>query len=127
MDHALLLHLHVGAVILSITLFLLRGVLMLAESPLLGGRVLRVLPHVVDTVLLLAALGLVHLTRQYPFRDDWLTAKVIGLIIYIGLGTVALKRGRTRTIRIAAFVAALLVVSWIVLVARQRTVWPTPF
>ncbi len=127
MDHALLLHLHVGAVTLSITLFLLRGVLMLTESPLQRGRVLRILPHVVDTVLLLAALGLVHLTHQYPFRDDWLTAKVIGLVVYIGLGTVALKRGRTRAIRIAAFVAAILVVSWIVLVARQRTVWPTPF
>jgi uncharacterized membrane protein SirB2 len=127
MDHALLLQLHVGAVTLSIALFLLRGALMIAGSPLLGGRVLRVLPHVVDTLLLLAAIGLVYLTQQYPFRDGWLTAKVIGLVVYIGLGTVALKRGRTRSIRIAAFVAALLVVSWIVLVARQRSVWPVPF
>lgn len=124
MDYTLLLRVHVTAVFASISLFLLRGGLMLVESPLLTRRVLRILPHVIDTVLLAAALGLVHVTHQYPFRDDWLTAKVIGLLVYIGLGTVALKRGRTRGVRAAAFVAALAVAGWIVLVARQRSPWP---
>ena len=124
MDYTLLLHVHVTAVVASISLFLLRGALMLADSPLLTRRVLRILPHVVDTVLLVAALGLLHVTHQSPFRDDWLAAKVIGLVVYIGLGTVALKRGRTRGVRAAAFVAALVVVGWIVLVARHRSPWP---
>jgi uncharacterized membrane protein SirB2 len=126
MNYPLLYQLHVGTVAVSVGLFLWRGLLMLHESPLLQARALRIAPHVVDTVLLLSAIALTTVIQQYPFRDGWLTAKVVGLIVYIALGTVALKRGRTRGIRIAAFIAALAVVAWIVVVARQHAVWPLP-
>ncbi len=52
----------------------------------------------------------------------WVTAKVFGLIAYILLGTVALKRGRTKGIRLGAFVAALLVYAWIASVALTKNV-----
>jgi uncharacterized membrane protein SirB2 len=115
---------HVGAVIVSIGLFALRGAWMLAESPLLGTRAARVLPHVVDTVLLAAGVGLAVVSHQYPFAQPWLTAKIAGLVLYVVLGSIALRRGRSRRLRILALAGALAVVAWIVATARCRCVWP---
>lgn len=109
--------LHVGAVVVSVTGFAARGALMLSGSRLLEARFVRVAPHVVDTVLLASALWLCWIIRQYPFVQGWLTAKVLGLLVYIVLGSIALKRGRTRGVRVAAFVGALTVVGYIVSVA----------
>lgn len=116
-------HLHVASVAASFTLFLLRGVWMMTGSPLLGSRFSRVAPHVVDTILLASAIGLTVVLRQYPLAQDWLTAKVVGLVVYVVLGSFALKRGQTRAARTAAFVAAVMVFSWIVMTARARAPW----
>lgn len=113
-------HLHVTCVVLSATGFLLRGLWMVTGSPLLQHRLTRVLPHVIDTLLLLSAIALAVLIQQYPFAADWVTAKVFGLLAYIVLGTIALKRGRTKGMRVAAFIAALLVYAWIVSVAVTK-------
>lgn len=113
-------HLHIGFAVLSIALFVLRGALMLADAPWQHNVVLRYLPHLVDTVLLTSALMLTTVIRQYPFSTDWLTAKVVLLIAYIVLGSIALKRGRTKSVRIAAFIAALLTVGYLVTVARAH-------
>jgi uncharacterized membrane protein SirB2 len=112
---------HMTCVALSGLLFLYRGGLMLAASPRLRQHWLRVVPHIVDTVLLAAGVTLAVISHQYPGQQPWLTAKLIGLVVYIGLGTVALKRGRTPTTRAIAFVAALLVFAWIIGVAVTRT------
>ena len=93
---------------------------MMAGSPRLHGPVLRHLPHVVDTVLLTTALMLTTVIRQYPFSTGWLTAKVVLLVVYVVLGSVALKRGRTRAVRVAAFVAALATIGFLVTVARAH-------
>ena len=58
--------------------------------------------------------------EQYPFAAGWVTAKVIGLVVYILLGTVALKRGKTKSVRILAFIAAIAVYAWIVSVALSK-------
>ena len=113
-------HLHVACVVLSISGFVLRGVLMLADSPLRNSRWLRIAPHVNDTLLLLAALALTILIGQYPFVDSWLTAKVFGLIAYIVLGSLALKMGRTRRQRTLAWLAAIAVFAYVVSVALSR-------
>jgi len=118
--YSLIKHVHVTCVVLSGIGFLLRGIWMLAASPLLSRRLTRWLPHVVDSLLLLSALALAFMVHQYPFRDSWLTAKVLGLLGYIGLGTVALKRGRTRLQRLVAWVAALVVYFYIVSVAVTK-------
>jgi uncharacterized membrane protein SirB2 len=112
--------LHVGAVVLSLTGFAARGALMLAGSRLLEARFVRVAPHVVDTVLLASALWLAWLIGQYPFVEGWLTAKVLGLLVYIVLGSIALRRGRTRRVRVAAFAGALAAAGYIVCVALTR-------
>jgi uncharacterized membrane protein SirB2 len=113
-------YLHVACVVLSYALFLVRGVWAMRSSPLLVQRWVRIVPHVVDTVLLASAIALAILIRQYPFAAPWLTAKVIGLVIYIGLGVIALKRGRTRRVRVVAWFAAQLVFFYIVAVAINK-------
>lgn len=115
---------HVTTVTLSIGMFLLRGIWMLQGSERLGWRSVRVLPHVNDTVLLLSAIGLAVLTRQYPFQQDWLTAKVIALVAYIGLGMVALRVGRRRSVQLGAWLAAIAIFFYIVAVALTRNPWP---
>jgi uncharacterized membrane protein SirB2 len=124
MDYTLLRLLHIGTVYVTLALFLLRGVWMLLDSPLLAQRWVRILPHVNDTLLLLAAIGLVVVAGLDPLDQSWLMAKIVGLLAYIGLGTVALKRGRTKAIRVKAFIAALGVFAYIVAVAVTKQVVP---
>lgn len=111
---------HIASVHLSIALFLLRGMLMWADSRWLGHWTLRSLPHLVDTVLLTSALMLVTIIDQYPFVHGWLTVKVVLLVVYIALGMVAIKPGRPPAVRRAAFVAALVVFAFIYSVARAH-------
>lgn len=117
MSYLLLKSMHVGAVILSGTLFYIRGRWMLRGSPRLQQTWVRVVPHLIDTVLLLSAIALTLRIHQYPLTSNWLTAKVLGLLLYIGLGMVALKRGRSRQVRRLAWLAAMAVFLYIVAVA----------
>ena len=89
---------HVTCAILTIGGFTLRGYWMLRASPLLNNTWVKVLPHIIDTVLLVAGILLAINIAQYPGTHAWLTAKVLGLLAYIVLGSIALKRGRTRGI-----------------------------
>jgi len=125
MDGYLLLRwIHIIAVIVSISLFVLRGGWMLVAPQLLDRRWVRIAPHIIDTVLLTSAIGLTVLIQQYPFTNGWLTAKLVALVLYIALGSIALKRGRSKRIRVAALVAALATVGYIVWVARAHQAWP---
>ena len=120
-EHYLALrHAHIGFAILSVSLFTLRGCLMLAQSPHVNSAWLRYPSYLIDTLLLTFALMLMSVIRQYPFGNGWLTMKVALLVVYVVLGSIALKRGRTRRIRIAALVAALLTVGFLVTVARAH-------
>lgn len=113
-------HFHITCVALSAAGFFLRGLWSLSGSPLLRARLTRVLPHIVDSCLLASAIGLAWMAGQAPFVHGWLTAKVLGLLIYIGLGTVALKPNRPLGARMAAFAAALAVFAYIVSVALTK-------
>ncbi len=126
MDYDSLKITHVTCVGISYALFVVRGVWMMRGSALLRGRWVRILPHVVDTVLLTSAIALALITHQYPLTNGWLTAKVAGLLIYIALGTVALKRGKTRRVHIAAWLAAQAMFLYIVAVALTRQALPWP-
>lgn len=110
-------HVHMTCAILSISLFTLRGLLMIADSSLLRSPILRFLPHVIDTVFFTSALILTTIVHQYPFVNGWLTMKVVLLAAYIVLGSIAMRPTRSKTTRVAAFVAALVVVSFLVSVA----------
>ena len=120
MSYLFIKHLHITLAVVSGSFFLLRGLWMLAESPMLRQRWVRTLPHVVDTLLLASALVLVVWSGQYPFGQNWLTAKVLALVAYIGLGTIALKRGKTPSVRRFALLAALATFAYIAAVALTR-------
>lgn len=124
MNYLAIKHLHLTSVALSGSFFLLRGIWMLRESALLQRRWVKVLPHVIDTLLLVSALMLVFSSAQYPFVQPWLTAKVLALVAYVWLGSVAIKRGSTSAVRRRALVAAMVVFAYIVMVAVTRQVIP---
>jgi uncharacterized membrane protein SirB2 len=125
MSYLILRNFHVGAVVVSFGLFVLRGLWMLRAPHRLRARWVRVIPHVVDTFLLATAIALAVQTVQYPFAQAWLTAKVIALTFYILLGMVALRHGRTRVQRVVAWISALAVFAYIVMVALTRD--PVPW
>ncbi|MBM3392685.1 MAG: regulator SirB [Betaproteobacteria bacterium] len=118
--YLLLKQLHVACVVISIAGFFLRGVWMLTDSPMLNRLWVRVVPHVNDTLLLLAAIGLSIVQQQYPFVHGWVTAKVIGLLAYIGFGLFALRRGRSKRVRAGFWLASLASFAYIVLVALTK-------
>lgn len=125
MSLSLLKTVHVSCVVGSYTLFVLRGIWNLNGSPVMRQRWVRIVPHVVDTLLLASAIALAFSIEQYPFVDAWLTAKVIGLLLYIVLGSVALRFGRSKPLRFSAWLAAQAVFVYIVLVAISHN--PVPF
>ena len=110
-------YLHISFVSLSYILFFLRGVWMLRASPLLQQRWVRIVPHIVDTALLASAITLAIQLSISPLAAPWLMAKIIALLAYILLGTIAIKRGKTKNIRIVAWLAAQLVFFYIIGVA----------
>lgn len=111
---------HVSAVLLTASFFILRGIWMLQGSSLLHKPFVRVAPHVNDTVLFGSALTLAWLSGISPTTAPWLAAKITGLVVYILLGHIALKRGSTRLIRGFAFAGALATLAYILAVARCR-------
>ncbi len=112
-----ILLLHICCVAFSGTLFAVRGALRIKGIAAANHRVLRALSYVVDTTLLTAAILLTLILHQYPFVNAWLTTKLLLLVVYIGLGTIALKLARTTTGRSIALLAALATFIYIVGVA----------
>ena len=111
---------HVSCAIMSLSFFMLRGIWMILDSTMLQRPLVRIAPHFIDTVLLISAVSLTLILEQYPFINGWLTAKLCALVLYILLGTIALKRGRTKSIRIGAFCASIIVFIFIVVVALSH-------
>ncbi|MDX1733593.1 MAG: SirB2 family protein [Halioglobus sp.] len=114
---------HVTCACISIAGFALRGFWMLSDSPLLQHRASRVLPHIVDTLLLVSALAMLVQWQMSPLALPWLVAKVVALLVYIGLGMVALRFGRNRKERVVAWVLALATAGYIVSVALTKDPW----
>ena len=113
---------HVGTVILSMLGFVLRGYWMLTGSVLLQHKVVRVVPHIVDTLLLASGIALIVTLHLAVFEQAWLLAKFAALAGYIVLGAIALGRGKTMRTRTTAFVAGLAVFAYIVGVALSKSV-----
>jgi uncharacterized membrane protein SirB2 len=118
---------HVSAVTISFCGFAARGLGVLSGAPWVRHRLARTLPHLIDTVLLASALGMLWLVRLRPWEQPWLRAKTIGLLVYIVLGVVALRParsghgGRRMNTRLVAWIGALTVFGYIVSVALTRT------
>lgn len=124
MDYATLKTLHLTTVGITLALFLLRGAWMIAGSPRLRARWVRIAPHLNDTVLLASGIALAWMLGLSPLEHGWLAAKLVALFAYIGLGTIALKRGKTRRRRIAAWLAALAMFGYMLGVAHTHSPLP---
>jgi len=92
---------------------------------MLRRKLVRILPHIIDAILLASAIALLFKIQQYPLSHHWLTAKVVALVAYIILGTYALKRGKTKKTRIRALIGAYATFFYIVAVALTQN--PQPF
>lgn len=111
---------HLLAVGLSIAGFLLRGIGVAGNARWLKSSLARTLPHINDTVLLVSALMLVWISGVTPMSASWLLAKIIGLLVYIALGTIAIRPGRPKKVRMLAWLLSLVVFGYIVSVALSK-------
>lgn len=107
-------NLHMLAAVLSISFFMVRAFWSVRESSLLQQKWVKISPHIIDTILLICA---IYLASQWPLSSAWIWAKVIALVVYIGLGTFAIKRGKTATIRALFAFLSILVFAYILGVA----------
>ena len=112
---------HICCAFLSISGFALRGWWMVTANPLLRSRPAKVFPHIVDTLLLGSALAMLFIWQLDPFQVSWLVAKICALLLYIALGMVAFRFGRTRAVRLIAFGLALATAGYIVSVAYSKS------
>ena len=102
-------HIHLLAIALSVLFLTVRYILIMMDSSLLQKKFFKVTPHIVDTILLASGISLIFITGFIPFTaaGAWLTEKITCVLVYIALGFVALKLGRTKLIRSVAFFGAL--------------------
>lgn len=114
MNYFAIKHIHVTSAVLSILFFLMRAYWSVSGSALLQGRIVRILPHIIDTVLLVCG---VILAAMIGPSQPWILAKIVALILYIGVGTMAIKRGKTPRSRVIAALIATAIYLYIVGVA----------
>lgn len=117
MPYIAIKHLHVTTAVLSITFFILRAYWSVNGSALLQKRVVKILPHVIDTILLVCG---VWLAAMIGPEQPWILAKIIALVAYIGVGTIAIKRGKTPRTRGYAALVAIAIFLYIVGVALSH-------
>ncbi|HEX5693561.1 MAG TPA: SirB2 family protein [Arenimonas sp.] len=111
---------HVAAVLASGGLFAVRGALVLAGVKWAMAAPLRYLSYTIDTVLLTAALMLLTALKLNPFVVPWLSVKLALLVVYVVLGSLALKRARSRRSRALFYAAALATFGFMYFVARAH-------
>ncbi|EIL93039.1 hypothetical protein UU7_09725 [Rhodanobacter spathiphylli B39] len=112
---------HIACVLASGSLFALRGLLVqLGHAGAAQWEPVRWLSYAIDTSLLTAALMLVSILPGALFANGWLTTKLVLLVVYVVLATLALKRARTRRARLAFFIAALACYVYMLGVARMH-------
>jgi uncharacterized membrane protein SirB2 len=112
---------HLAFAIVSISGFVLRGLWMMSGSALLDRKAVRIAPHVIDTLFLVTGIALVLQLALPVMQSPWLLAKFAGLVVYIVLGAIALRRGATMPIRQVAFVGALAAFAYIVGAAVSKS------
>ena len=113
-------HTHMLCALLSLVFFVVRSLWAFQDSAMLQKKWVKISPHVIDTVFLLSAIGLVIILQQYPFVSAWVTVKLIGLVVYIGLGLMTLKKAKNNAQRAVFFALALLTYFYILGVAMHK-------
>jgi uncharacterized membrane protein SirB2 len=126
-DYTTLKLIHIVAVAVSFSGFVARGLGVFLRAGWVRHRLVRVLPHLVDTALLLSAVGMLSVIHLSPWGMPWLRAKIAGLVVYISLGALALRPARSdeamrpRLVNVIAWIGALTVFGYIVSVALTKS------
>ena len=116
---------HISSVMLSFALFVLRGYWMCRSVPYLQQKIwARYVPDSIDTVLMVSGISMMFQFSLFPHQQPWLAAKLLALLLYIVLGSVALHRTKNRHIRLGCYVVALMVFVYMVAVALNKQVLP---
>lgn len=110
-------HIHMTSAVLSILFFVIRAYWSVSGSAMLQKRVVKIVPHIIDTILLVFG---VILASMIGAAQPWILAKIVALILYIGVGTIAIKRGKTPKTRAIAAVVAVIIFMYIVGVAIRH-------
>lgn len=124
MDYLVLKHAHAGLAYLSVTLFAARAALSYVKPALLQGKALRIAPHVIDTLLLAAGVTLAVWAGFSPHQQPWLAAKLLALLAYIALGSLALKKLHGSPWRALVLAMALAMPLYMIAVAKTKLAWP---
>lgn len=112
---------HVAAVLVSGTLFFLRGLMVQAgRQDIAMSAPPRYASYAIDTALLTTAVLLLTILPGATYANGWLTVKLALLIVYVVCGSLALKRAPTQRLRLAFFVAALLAYGSMFSIARAH-------
>ncbi len=119
--------LHISSALISISGFIIRGIWMMSESNKLQQKWVKIAPHIVDSLLLLSGITLAINLTVNPLEHAWLMSKIIALLVYIGLGMIALRFGKNLFQRKFAWVLAIVVFSYILLVAVTKHSMPVTF
>lgn len=108
---------HISTVIITISLFSIRGLGLFMNAGFMRQKWVKIVPHINDTVLLVTGIWMAVLIQQYPLVHHWLTAKLVALLVYIGFGLMVFRFATTRRERMAYWLAAILVFVYMVSVA----------
>ena len=127
--YATLKLIHIGTAILTISGFVLRGCWMFSSSPKLQLKIVKILPHIVDTIFLASGIALIATLNLPVLSQPWLLTKFVALFAYIVLGEIALGRGKTMNSRTAAFFLALATFAYIygVAISKSTASWIAVF
>lgn len=112
---------HISCVIISLSGFAIRGTLKLIDSGLLQNKLVRVLPHVVDTFLLVSAIALVVMSGMYPWLVNWVGVKLLVLVAYIVTGSIFMRSRHKGLAQYSWFLVSLLLAAYIVVVALTKS------
>ena len=112
---------HISCVIISLSGFAIRGILKLSGSGILQNKLVRVLPHIVDTVLLISAITLVVMSGMYPWLVSWVGVKLVALVAYILAGSIFMRARQNSTEQYGWFAISLLLAGYIVVVALTKS------
>jgi len=120
--YPLLKHLHLFFIALSFITFFLRGIWMLNGSGLLNKKIMKIAPHIINTLMLLSGIGIAVYLGLSPGDHPWLLAKLAGIVIFIALGIVAFKASKPG-VRLGLWVLALVVFIDIAAIAISKSPW----
>jgi len=117
-------HSHLTLMLLSVSFLIIRVLASTQNAQWLQQKWAKIAPHIIDTLLLISAIILMTLISQYPIVDHWVSAKVVALIAYIGLGTLAFKGNKSALTKIFFLLLALTVIGYMIAVAVTKHALP---